>query len=164
MKWIAGIMLSLLIVTGCSNAEGVEQGNKRNELSKMKTDSRSYLENKGYQIVSYDGRAESYELTKQKIISLPYMMYWGLQLVDPSKYFGKTINVEKFIVKNHPLAKGKVDIYLYEVDGQPIGGTSYPHGDTSDGGYWSIDGKTIEELQPKSYQDWSMEWVNKYSD
>lgn len=157
MKWIAGIVLSLLIVTGCSNAEGVEQGNKRNELSKMKTASQSYLENKGYQIVSYEGRAESYELTKQKIISLPYMIYWGLQPVDPSKYFGKTINVEKFIVKNHPLTQG-------EVDGQPIGGTSYPHGDTSDGGYWSVDGKTLEELQSKPFQDWREEWVKKYSD
>lgn len=91
------------------------------------------------------------------------MMYWGLQLVDPSKYFGKTINVEKFIVKNHPLAKGKVDIYVYEVDGQPIGGTSHPHCDTSVGGYWSLDGKSLEELQPKSYQDWRTEWVDKYA-
>lgn len=164
MKWIAGIVLTLLIVTGCSNTVEVEQGNKHDELSEMKTASRSYLVNKDYQIVSYEGRAESYELTKQKIISLPYMIYWGLQPVDPSRYVGKTINVEKFIVKNHPLTQGKVDTYVYEVDGQPIGGTSYPHGDTSDGGYWSIDGKTLEELQSKPFQDWSEEWVKKYSE
>jgi hypothetical protein len=136
--------------------------NERNKLPKEHSVSQSYLESKGYQIVSYEGRTESYELTKQKIVALPYMMYWGLQLVDPSKYFAKTIHVEKFIVTNHPLSKRKVDVYVYEVDGQPIGGTSYPHGDTSVGGYWSLEGKTLEELQPKSFQDWRMEWVNKY--
>jgi hypothetical protein len=151
-NWFPVLLLVFLI--GC---------NERNQLPEEQSVSQSYLESKGYQIVSYEGRIESYELTKQKIVSLPYMMYWGLQLVDPSKYFGKIINVEKFIVKNHPLSKGKVDVYVYEVDGQPIGGTSYPHGDTSDGGYWSLEGKTLEELQPKSFQDWRVEWVNKYA-
>ncbi|MFD1179458.1 hypothetical protein ACFQ3W_24620 [Paenibacillus puldeungensis] len=124
---------------------------------------KGYLENKGFQVVSYEGLAESYELTKQKIVTLPYMIYWGLQLGDPSQYFGKTVNVEKFIVKNHPLSQGKVDVYVYEVNGLPIGGTSYPHGDTSDGGYWSLEGKTLEELQTKSFQDWQKNWINKYS-
>lgn len=152
MRWFP--ILLLLILIGC---------NERNVVPKEQSVFQSYLESKGYQIVSYEGRTQSYELTKQKIVIMPYMMYWGLQSVDPSKYFGKIINVEKFIVKNHPLAKGKVDIYLYEVDGQPIGGTSYPHGDTSVGGYWSLDGKTLEELQPKPYQDWRTEWVDKYA-
>ncbi len=153
LKYLFPILL-LVFLIGC---------NERNELPKEQSVSQSYVESKGYQIVSYEGRVESYELTKQKIVSLPYMMYWGLQLVDPSKYFDKTINVEKFIVKNHPLSKGKVDVYVYEVDGQPIGGTSYPNGDRSYGGYWSLDGKTLEELQPKSFQDWRLERVNKYA-
>ncbi|WP_340003997.1 hypothetical protein MHH52_18825 [Paenibacillus sp. FSL K6-0276] len=153
MKYLIPILLFVLLI-GCT---------KNNEIPKEQSVSKSYLENKGFQVISYEGHAESYELTKQKIVTLPYMIYWGLQLVDPSIYFGKTINIEKFIVKNHPLTQGKVDVYVYEVNGQPIGGTSYPHGDTSVGGYWSLEGKTLEELQPKSFQDWQKDWLNKYS-
>lgn len=153
MKYLIPILLFVLLI-GCT---------KNNEIPKEQFVSKNYLENKGFQVISYEGRAESYELTKQKIVTLPYMIYWGLQPVDPSMYFGKTINVEKFIVKNHPLSQGEVDVYVYEVNGKPIGGTSYPHGDTSVGGYWSIEGKTLEELQPKSFQDWQKDWINKYS-
>lgn len=153
MKYLIPILLFVLLI-GCT---------KNNEIPKEQSVSKSYLENKGFQVISYEGRAESYELTKQKIVTLPYMIYWELQPVDPSMYFGKTINVEKFIVKNHPLSQGEVDVYVYEVNGQPIGGTSYPHGDTSVGGYWSLEGKTLEELQPKSFQDWQKDWINKYS-
>ncbi|MNR14363.1 hypothetical protein D3C85_1308360 [compost metagenome] len=134
-----------------------------NEIPKEQSVLKSYLENKGFEVISYEGRAWSYELTKQKIVTLPYMISWGLQSDDPSKYFGKTVHIEKFIVKHHPLSQGKVDVYVYEVNGQPIGGTSYPHGDTSVGGYWSLEGRTLEELQTKSFQDWQRDWINKYS-
>jgi len=97
------------------------------------------------------------------IIELPYMMQWGLQSVDPIEYFGKTIQVEKFIVQNHPLAKEKVDVFVYVADGLPIGGTSSLHGEVFDGGYWSLDGKTLEELQPGPFQQWREAWVKKYS-
>lgn len=163
MKWLAAFTLFFLVVTGCSNAGKAVQGNESKELSQRQTVSKSYLENKGYRIVSYEGN-DSYELTKQKIVTMPYMLNWGMQSLDPSEYFGKTINVEKYVVTHHPLAPGEVDVYVYEVDGQPIGGTSFPHGDTSDGGGWSLDGKTLEELQSKSYKEWSEEWINRFSD
>lgn len=138
-------MLLFVLLIGCA---------KGNEIQKEQSVLKDYLENKGFEVVSYEGRAESYELTRQKIVTLPYMIYWGLQPGDPSQYFGKTVNVEKFIVTNHPLTQGKVDVYVYEVNGHPIGGTSYPLGDPSDGGYWSLEGKTLEELQNRSFQDW----------
>ncbi|OBZ15531.1 hypothetical protein A7975_31390 [Bacillus sp. FJAT-26390] len=128
-----------------------------------RSEPQSYLEQKGYYIVSNEGIVYSYELTKQKIIELPYMIYWGLQSADPSDYFGKTIQVQKFIVTNHPLSKEKVDVYVYVADHKPIGGTSHPHGDASDGGYWSIDGKTLEELQDQPFQEWREHWVEKYT-
>ncbi|MCQ6563847.1 hypothetical protein [Paenibacillus mendelii] len=151
--WIS--LLLLIFSLGC---------NERNEIPKEQSVLQSYLESKGYQVISYEGRGYRYELTKQKIIELPYMMYWGLQSVDPSDYFGKTINIEQFIVTNHPLSEGEVDVAVFEVEGQPIGGTSQPHGDPSYGGYWSLDGHTLEELQPKSFQEWRKEWVVKYTE
>ncbi len=68
LKYLFPILL-LVFLIGC---------NERNELPKEQSVSQSYVEGKGYQIVSYEGRVESYELTKQKIVALPYMMYWGL--------------------------------------------------------------------------------------
>ncbi|MWC27116.1 hypothetical protein GON22_03245 [Paenibacillus sp. MMS18-CY102] len=153
MKGLIPLLL-LVFVMGCTT---------KNEMPSEQAVLRTYLEDKGYQSISYEGIAESYELTKQKIVTLPYMMYWGMQPEDPSKYFGKTITVKKFIVKNHPLSQGEVDVYVYVVDGQPIGGTSYPHGSKMYGGYWSIEGKTLEELQPKPFQVWRQDWVNRYS-
>jgi len=124
--------------------------------------SQSYLEKKGYQINSKEGQVDSYELTEQKLSVLPYMMYWGLQPVDPSDYIGKTIHIQKFSVTNHPLSKEKVDVYVYLADGQPLGGTSYPNGYSTDGGYWSIDGKKLEDVQGISFQDWRKSWNKKY--
>ncbi|WP_312112929.1 hypothetical protein [Brevibacillus reuszeri] len=153
MKYLLSI-LSLLFLMGCTDSSDIPK-----EQSALK----DFLENRGYQVISYEGLAETYELTKEKITELPYIMYWGLQSVEPALYFSKTINVEKFLVKNHPLSKGEVDVYVYEVDGQPIGGTSFPHGEKLAGGFWSLDGKTLEELQTKSFQDWRTDWINKYS-
>lgn len=82
--------------------------------------------------------------------------------MNPSDYIGKTIHIQKFTVTNHPLSKGKVDVFVYLADGQPIGGTSFPYGDTTDGGYWSIDGKSLEDIQGMSYQEWRKSWTEKY--
>lgn len=152
VKYLISVFL-LLFLLGCTES---------NEIPKEQSTMKDFIENKGYQVISYEGLAETYELTKEKITELPYIMYWGLQSVEPAQYFGKTINVEKFLVKNHPLSEGEVDVYVYEVDGQPIGGTSFPHGERLYGGYWSLDGKTLEELQSKSFQDWQADWINKY--
>ncbi|MFF2093673.1 hypothetical protein [Paenibacillus sp. NPDC058174] len=154
MKYVMPILL-LVILIGCSAP---------NDLTRNQSAAKSFLEKRGYQVLSYEAHAESYELTKQKIITLPYMMYWGLQSVDPVPFFGKTIEVEKFSVKNHPLSAGKVNVFVYVVNGKAIGGTSAPSDDESDGGYWSLDGKTLEEVQVKSYQDWQKDWLNKYSE
>lgn len=154
MKYLL-IMLMLTFSIGCTD---------KMDASIERSESQSYLEQKGYHIVSDEGIAESYVLTKQKIIELPYMMYWGLQSANPSDFFNKTIQVHKFIVTDHPLSKKEVDVYVYLADGKPLGGTSHLRGDTSDGGYWSVDGKTLEELQDKPFQEWRQSWVEKYSD
>lgn len=153
MKYVISILLFVLFI-GCS---------ENNEIPEEQLFLKSYLENKGYRVISYEGRIDEYELTKEIIVSLPYMMYWGLQSSSPSHYFGKNISIEKFIVTNHPLTARKVDVYVYNVDERPIGGTSYPHGEAlSAGGYWSLEGKTLEEVQAVSYVEWSKDWIHKY--
>ncbi|WP_334072056.1 MULTISPECIES: hypothetical protein [Paenibacillus] len=145
------LVLLLILVVGCT------------QISKEQSALKSYLEEKGYRVLSYEGRVDSYQLTKQKIVTLPHMIYWGLQTVDPSNYFGKTVYVEKFTVKNHPLAQGKVEVYVYVVDGKPFGGTSNPSGEELMGGYWSLEGKTLEEIQLKPFQEWQHDWLKTYS-
>ncbi|GGG81417.1 hypothetical protein [Paenibacillus radicis (ex Gao et al. 2016)] len=148
MKYVIPILLLVLLI-GCTG---------RNDRPINQSAAISFLEDRGYEVLSYEAHAESYELTKQKIVTLPYMMYWGLQSVNPASYFGKTIDVEKFIVKS----QGKVNVFVYVVDGTPIGGTSVPHEDASDGGYWSLDGKKLEEVQAKPFQEWQKDWLNEY--
>ncbi|MBM7564546.1 hypothetical protein [Paenibacillus sacheonensis] len=156
MKVLLSILLFALLI-GCTD---------RRDTPRDQLENKRFLENKGYHVISYEGRADRYELTRQKLVALPYMMHWALQPVDPGDYLGKTVDVEQFIVDDHPLAEGKVDVYVYVVDRRPIGGNSYPHGDASDGGYWSLEGKTLEEIQPKSksYQEWRKDWVDRYSE
>lgn len=123
-----------------------------------------YVEEKGYDIVSYEGRGQSYLLTKGLITELPHMMYWGVQPFDASVYLGQRIEVENFIVENHPLSEDRVDVSVFVVENQPIGGTAFPHGDTSDGGYWNLDGKTLEEIQTKPFQEWKADWEALYAE
>lgn len=122
-----------------------------------------YLKDKGYQIVSSDGQIETYILTRQKLLEMPYMIYWGLQDVDPIDYITKTITVKKYIVKNHPLSNDQVDVFVFVVDGKPIGGVSNRHNEkVVDIGYYSLEGKTLEEVQKKNLQEWEADWKAKF--
>ncbi|WP_090792712.1 hypothetical protein [Paenibacillus sp. GP183] len=60
-------------------------------------------------------------------------------------------------------SKGKTENYVYIVDNQVVGGTSYPVVEKQmAGGYWSLDGKTLEEVQKIDFQTWSKEWQKKF--
>jgi hypothetical protein len=149
MKYIISIAL-LTFLFGCEN-------NTNNQLE-------LYLTNKGYQINSFEGKVDNYVLTKKKLLTKPYMMYWGLQTTDPSKYLNHNIQVVKFIVTNHPISKGKVYVYVFVVDGVPIGGISARHNEeVQEAGVFSLDGKTLEEIQGKSYQQWMSDWNTKFN-
>ncbi|MCG0276866.1 MAG: hypothetical protein L5655_12075 [Thermosediminibacteraceae bacterium] len=104
-KFLIYLLTICLMLTGC--------GAEENENVKV---AREYLKSMGFRIVSYEGTAEEYVLTKEKLTRLPYMQYWGLQREDPGKYIGKTITVEKFIVRNHPLdnwdSGSKIDLKI----------------------------------------------------
>lgn len=81
-------------------------------------------------------------------------MYWSLPGNDPEHVYGNIVEVEKFIVKNHPLdnyksgntkARGKTEIYVHLTGRKVVAGTSFPVLDEHlilGGGYWNINGKT----------------------
>lgn len=131
-------------------------GCQQKELSQKATIAKDYLEEQGYEILSYEEPLMSYTLTKKKLEDLPYQIYWSLPGNNPNPYFNKEVQIEKFIVKNHPLddweccdgikSRGKVYVYVYIVEGTVVGGTSFPFLAKKDevlgGGYWSLDGRS----------------------
>ncbi|SEG55899.1 hypothetical protein [Paenibacillus sp. UNC499MF] len=156
MKTGRAALLIFLLLAAC-NGSGEVQVPREHSLAK------SYLEDKGYRVLSYEGEVQSYELTKDVLKKLPGKIVWGLQSVDPDRYLGKMIRVQKFVVKGHPLSKGKVDVYVYENEGEPFGGTSFPQDQYgSAGSGWSLDGKTLEEVHSVSFPDWREAWQEKY--
>ncbi|MEK4327941.1 hypothetical protein MKZ24_18265 [Paenibacillus sp. FSL R7-0297] len=172
VRIVLTLMTLLFSLTGCSASHSATT------LDHNATAAKDYLESKGYKVSSYEGSSEVYTLTKEKLMNLPYSNYWGLQTEDPSVYLDKEVNVQKFIVTNHPLdnwkstsakpenivkSKGKTAIWIYVVDNQAVGGHSYPVIDQAmDGGVWSLDGRTLEEVHSMSYKAWLEQWEAKF--
>lgn len=132
-----------------------------------------YLEKKGYHILSDEGQVDSYQLTKERLISQYGVMEWGVQPFDPAPYIGNTINVRKFVVNNHRLDKlseeKKTVVRVLIVNGIPIGGTSLPYSkEVILGGLYSLDGYTLEKIQgiknySVEYPEWKKRWSNNFS-
>ncbi|MNI47323.1 hypothetical protein D3C73_1018350 [compost metagenome] len=139
-------LLILTILSGCSAAAN-------QKLTENAETAKLYIEKEGYEVLSYEGSVSTYVLTKDLIKTLPYSMYWTLHGNDPQQHYGKTVYVEKFIVKNHPLdnyksgsakSKGKTEVYVHLATGEVVAGTSLPVMDEQlYGGYWNINGKTF---------------------
>ncbi|MFD0713012.1 hypothetical protein [Paenibacillus sp. GCM10027626] len=147
-KMIGIFAVFVLLLVGCQASGGSEQ------LSDQAVVAKQYIEQAGYKVLSYEGKVSTYKLTKDLVGQLPHAMYWSLPGNDPEKAYGKTVEVEKFIVSNHPLdnyqsgsvkAKGKTEVYVHLAEGRVVAGTSFPVTDTPpDGGYWNIHGISHE--------------------
>ncbi len=99
---------------------------------------------------------------REDLLELLTRSTWEVQTTPPDEYIGRDIRQEIFIVRDHPL--GQANVFVMMVDGEVIGGTSYP--DSAEplvGNAYSLDGKTVEELHP-DYMDWRNEWEAKYSE
>lgn len=130
-----------------------------------------FVKSKGYKITAEKGQVQKYVLEKNKLYggteTIPHQQCWGVQTVEPDKYFGKEITVYGFTVKNHPMqkqdknAKSGVNIYIMMTAGKVIGGYSYPNANV-DGAYSSLDGKSIEEVTGLSFNQWQDNWKKKY--
>ncbi|MGL5354675.1 MAG: hypothetical protein ACRDA5_15385 [Clostridium sp.] len=122
-----------------------------------------YIKSLGYTIKSNNGELEEYKLTKEKLITQPYDIIWGLQEVSPDKYINSTITTYEFIaiadnLKNN---SNEIKIYIMIANDTIIGGYSFPN-DDSVGSYYSLDGKTLETITGMDLQRWQEEWQKKY--
>lgn len=153
------------------NTEMIEKGPEDPfELSENGKIAKRFLEEKGYDVVSYDGASDAYTLTQEKLVEIPFMQHWWVQSVIPEEFFGKTIETELFTVQSHPLdhslgsnSLGFTGVSILIVDGIPIGGTSWPLTiEPVYTGVHSLDGKTIEELYNTDYLTWHEDWAKKY--
>ena len=148
----------LLFMNGCSTNKNIS--NDTNTADK-------YILGKGYSIISFEGEIEKYTLTKDKLLKAPYDNIWGVQNVAPDQYLNKEIIVDEFVVKNHPLDNDKnndnkkTKLYIMLSENKVIGGYSIPDND-SVGGYYSLEGKSLEEATGLNYKDWNENWKKKY--
>ncbi|WP_409290447.1 hypothetical protein [Peribacillus sp. SCS-37] len=163
------ILSAVLLLTGCSTSEKVNS--KDNLVSDIKGPADDFLKEKGYKVVSYEGMT-NYTLTKEILLSQSEMDFWGVQKEKPDKYINKTLTLETFVVKNHPLDKKfqgderylkRVRTMVLYRNGDVIGGISFPTHEEFVGNPYSIDGKTIEEINGLDYQSWSEKWKSMYS-
>lgn len=130
-----------------------------------------FVKSKGYTVTAQKGEIHRYVLGKNKLYgrgTMPYQQVWGVQTVEPDKYFGKEIVVYSFTVKNHPMqkrdkinTKNGVNVYIMLSEGKVIGGYSYPNANVS-GAVSSLDGKTVEEVTGLGFQEWKDNWEKKY--
>lgn len=156
------IGLVLLAFAGCTQ-----------EVTGDEKTAEDFVKSKGYTITARKGEILRYVLEKSKLYggtgTIPYQQAWGVQTVEPEKYFDKEIIIYGFTVKNHPIqkedtnAKNGVNVYVMLSDGNVIGGYSYPNAKVS-GAYSSLDGKTLEEVTGLSFQQWQDNWKKKYGD
>ncbi len=132
-------------------------GCQQEELSKTAMVAKEYLEEQGYNVLSYEHHQERYKITKSKLEILPYSFYWAVPGNNAEPFMGMVVDVEKFLVNHHPLddweccdgvkSNGKVYTYVYVIEGKVVGGTSFPSLPKDNeviGGYWSLDGRTEE--------------------
>lgn len=161
--FICFIIAIHLVITGCSisNKTDIQQVSSSEEALE-------FLKDKGYIIISYDGKVSEYVLKKEDLLDLPHQQYWGVQNIDAKDYLGQTLEIYKFTIKNHTLDnyEGNKDkqtiVWVMMCENKVIGGYSHPDVKRLRGGVYSLDGKTLEEVTGLSYQDWLEQWTEKY--
>jgi hypothetical protein len=138
-----------------------------------------YLEGLVYNILAYKGKDTDYILTKEILISMPYIEQWSVQSVNPCDYLGRHIIVEKFVVKNYPLFQRKnrdifqnqmkIVVFVMTTNSKVIGGYFYPVNDYLVScpryGTWpvSLGGRTFGEIHPNfpNFSEWLKSWEKR---
>jgi hypothetical protein len=147
MKAHLTFMILIVIISGCAQQE---------TLSNNGDIAQTYLEDQGYEIVSYDGDG-SYQFSEKDLRDLPDQAIWDVQYADPEDFVEKRLYKANFTVKNHPLDQklygtdphylDQTHVTVFIFDGEVIGGTSYPASkEPLSGCCYSLDGKTFEEI------------------
>lgn len=158
----------ILSLTACSLSSGTPIDEHYTKISDAKLGedakiAQTFLQDKGYQVLAYSsGTSSTYQLTEEKLNDeedLYENHKWALQGVRTESYIGKTVNNERFIVKNHPLdnwksgdtvSKGMTYVDVMIVEGKAVGGISVPYTKEKMVGMpYSLEGKTLEEINKK---------------
>jgi hypothetical protein len=140
-----------------------------NTDSKVKI-AKKYILDNGYKIVSYDNLADTYTLTNENLMIMPYSMYWGfLNFDEIDKYIDKQIVIYQFTVTNHPLdntdntTTNQTKLWVMICDSKAVGGYSLPdYSEPVSGGVYSFDGKTLEEVKGMDFLSWQNLWKERY--
>ncbi len=154
------LMVLFLLITACSNGS----------LQPLDSPSREFLTEQGYEIIRQEDPVYEHKLTREDLTQLPHQMYWSVQSVDAAVYIGKMIYTTKFYVTNHPLERAPSNpqdqtiVCVMQTENEVIGGYSLPDLDSpTDGGVYSLDGRTLEEFSGMNYGTWKRQWDEKYN-
>ncbi|MFT4414344.1 hypothetical protein ACLM5H_10845 [Fredinandcohnia humi] len=159
------LLFFVIYIAGCSN-------HSFNDLDDNGKIAKSHLEEKGYDVLSYQGKS-TLSFSTSDLSVHHHMQLWSVQSIQPDHIIDKKIEVETFYVKDHPLENeyksenyflGKVGVNVWVYDGKSIGGISYPvikKNTGLAGAPYSLDGRTTDEVQG-DYDTWSREWLEKY--
>ncbi|SDJ86934.1 hypothetical protein [Paenibacillus naphthalenovorans] len=163
--WGVVFILLLLFNAGCNKMDIEDDNNKSVDEREVA----QYVNSKGYKIISFKGLIHKYNLDKSKLMenaeSTQYRQAWSVQKVAPENYIGKEISVYASTVSNHPLENKynvKINVYIMMSDGKVVGGYSFPDIAGMVGSYYSLEGKTMEEVTGMSYKEWNEKWNAKY--
>ncbi|QOY38129.1 hypothetical protein AWH56_011675 [Anaerobacillus isosaccharinicus] len=156
LKQFFAVLFIIIILSACNEKTHEEIGQK-------------FLENNDYEVVSYEGKIESYEFTERTVLKIPYKLQWSVQDTESVEtYIGKTVTVEEFIVSNHPSDEklGTSIVRLFFVKGNVIGGISGPmDAEERIGAVQNIDGKTFEKIHSislKNGKNYGMKYFSSF--
>jgi hypothetical protein len=168
IRWtrIGRIVLLLLTLLLLSANFGAAHG--RDERT-----AEEYLKSRGYIVISSAGLIYTYTLDASKLAAgmetWHFIDAWAVQQTAPEAYYGKSISLYRFVVKDHPLASASypdTNITVMMCEGRVIGGTSFPAVKEGDpilmGAPSSLDGRTLEEVTGLTYVQWLKQWEAKY--
>ncbi|WP_227396130.1 hypothetical protein [Jeotgalibacillus aurantiacus] len=136
------------------------------QLDENAETAQQHLIDLGYDVKSYEG-SQAYSFTKGDLGNMPHNYIWAVQSTSPEPYFGEEITQQIFLVEDHPLNEvysdqegfgDKVEVRIFMLNDQIIGGTSSPTGEGISGSAHSIDGRTPEEVQGENLNELLREW------
>ncbi|MEK3683652.1 hypothetical protein [Paenibacillus sp. FSL R10-2736] len=172
MKKTVFIMMGiiLLLFTACNKKDS-------NRIQDDERAAAEYVNSLGYKIIVNEGETSRYTLSREMFSDLSYMKLWAVQQTEPESYLGKETVTYDFIVSGHPLEKKFASIYKQNnydtsvmvmfADGKVIGGGSTPKSKNKlivmTGGYYALNGDSLEEVTNMSYSEWLEEWKQKYA-
>ncbi|MFC4102622.1 hypothetical protein [Paenibacillus xanthanilyticus] len=150
------VLVILITLAGCG-------GGGKGESS----EAYRYLKSKGYSNIKRQDEVVRYVLNKEVLTRMPDMLEWGLmEGIDPANYLGKTIVVERFTATGSIAIEGEFMTSVFLTDGKPIGGVETVLDSKAEGvftwdGMFSLEGKAMQEITGKSFEEWQRDWLRK---